>query len=87
MDAFLSKVSRGRLVYILKGLQKPSFPDEQRLLKRYFWYLLNIFHAKKQEAFCLENTTYMRFVTFLGHESPAPKKRTYNYFVSSLFLC
>ncbi len=41
--------------------------------KNIFLYLRNIFHVGKQKAFCFENTTYMRFVTFLGHESPAPK--------------
>ncbi len=52
--------------------------------KNIFLYLRNIFHARKQNAFCFENTTYMRFVTFLGHESPAPIENLH-FCVGSLF--
>ncbi len=70
---FFIQSIKGETCSCTEETQKPSFPEEQRVSKKHFLYLRDIFHIVLSKDFCFENTTYMRFVTFLGHESPAPK--------------
>ena len=83
---FFIQSIKGETCSCAEETPKTQFSRRTKSFKKHFLYLRDIFHIVLSKEFCFENTTYMRFVTFLGHESPAPNKEL-PIFGNSLFLC